>query len=139
MADLLDSNENIKTVYLVRHGDTVATMKGRICGHSDITLNDNGVYQAEVLAAWFSDMGIESIFSSPLARTVQTSDVIEKAVGLHYYYKKKENGKVKVIGSLEMRLQSFGKGGQKIQSTSLRQAARALETSLQELAERLKI
>lgn len=87
MVDLLDSNEKIKTIYLVRHGDTVATMKGRICGHSDITLNENGLYQAEVLAAWFSDMGIESIFSSPLARTAQTSDAIAKAVGLSVYYK----------------------------------------------------
>jgi alpha-ribazole phosphatase len=87
MVDLLDSNENIKTVCLVRHGEAFATMKGRICGHSDISLNENGVYQAEVLAAWFSDMGIESIFSSPLARTVQTSNVIAKAVGLLSYYK----------------------------------------------------
>ena len=87
MVDLLDSNEKIKTIYLVRHGEILSSMKGRICGHSDILLNETGLYQAEVLGAWFSDMGIESIFSSPLTRTVQTSDMIAKSVGLPTYYK----------------------------------------------------
>ena len=87
MVDLLDSNEDIKTLYLVRHGETSATQKGRICGHSDIDLSEEGFTQAELIGAWFSDFQIDSIFSSPLNRVVQTTDAIAKAIGKPTYYK----------------------------------------------------
>jgi len=66
MVDLLDTSESIKTVYLVRHGETTATQKGRICGNSDVPLTDDGLYQAEILGSWFSELKIDSIFASPL-------------------------------------------------------------------------
>lgn len=87
MVDLLDSSEKVKTIYLVRHGETSATKKGRICGHSDISLNEDGYDQAELIGSWFTDMEIESIFSSPLARAVQTADAIAKAIRMPTYYK----------------------------------------------------
>jgi len=87
MVDLLDFSEQIKSLYLVRHGDTGATAKGRICGHSDVGLNQEGIYQVELLGAWFSDFKIDSIFSSPLLRAVQTADAIAKSVKIPTYYK----------------------------------------------------
>ena len=87
MVDLLDSSERIKNIYLVRHGETSATEKGRICGHSDIGLTEEGLDQAELMAAWFYDIPIDSIFSSPLLRAVQTADAIAKAVQRPTYYK----------------------------------------------------
>ena len=48
MADLLDFSETVKSLYLVRHGETAATQKGRICGESNISLNDEGFAQANV-------------------------------------------------------------------------------------------
>jgi broad specificity phosphatase PhoE len=88
MVDLLDSSEKIKTIYLVRHGDTSATKKGRICGsNSDIGLNEEGLAQAELLGSWFSGLEVESIFSSPLLRAVQTADAIAKAIHMPSYYK----------------------------------------------------
>jgi broad specificity phosphatase PhoE len=87
MVDLLDSSENIKTIYLVRHGETLATRKGTICGQSDVALNQEGIEQAEVIGAWFGDIGVESIFASPLSRTVQTADIIAKYAQLTTYYK----------------------------------------------------
>lgn len=87
MVDLLDSSEKIKTIYLVRHGETSATQKGRICGHSDIGLNEEGLEQAELIGSWFTDLEIDSIFSSPLARAVQTADALAKAIRMPSYYK----------------------------------------------------
>lgn len=88
MVDLLDSSEKTKTIYLVRHGSTSATKKGRICGsNSDIALNEEGLAQAELIGAWFSDIKVDSIFSSPLIRAVQTADSIAKSVNMPTYYK----------------------------------------------------
>ncbi len=87
MVDLLDSSERIKNIYLVRHGETNATEKGRICGQSDLGLTEEGLEQSELLAAWFYDIPIDSIFSSPLLRAVQTADAIAKAVQRPTYYK----------------------------------------------------
>jgi alpha-ribazole phosphatase len=87
MADLLDFSETVKSLYLVRHGETSATEKGRICGESNIPLNDEGFAQANVLGSWFSDMEISSIFSSPLTRSVQTADAIAKAIKMPTYFK----------------------------------------------------
>lgn len=87
MVDLLDSSEKIKTIYLVRHGETSATAKGRICGQSDIGLNDEGFSQVELIGGWFADLKIDSIFSSPLIRAVQTADTIAKAIKMPTYYK----------------------------------------------------
>lgn len=87
MADLLDFSESIKSLYLVRHGETDATEKGRICGEDDVPLNDEGFMQASVLGSWFADMEISSVFSSPLSRTVQTADSIAKAVKMPTYFK----------------------------------------------------
>ena len=87
MVDLLDFSETVKSLYLVRHGETAATSKGKICGDSDTPLNEEGFMQAEVLGSWFSDMEISSIFSSPLARAVQTADAIAKAIKMPTYFK----------------------------------------------------
>jgi alpha-ribazole phosphatase len=87
MVDLLDSSEKVKQIYLVRHGETSATDRGRICGNSDIGLNAEGIEQVEVVASWFYDMPIDSIFSSPLLRAVQTADAIAKAVHKPTYFK----------------------------------------------------
>jgi broad specificity phosphatase PhoE len=87
MVDLLDTSESIKTVYLVRHGETTATQKGRICGNSDVPLTDDGLYQAEILGSWFSELKIDSIFASPLNRTIQTADTIARAVKMPTYFK----------------------------------------------------
>lgn len=87
MVDLLDFSEQIKTFYLVRHGETAATKKKQICGSSDEPLSKEGAYQAEVLADWFADIQIDSVFSSPLIRCAQSADMLAKAVKKSMYYK----------------------------------------------------
>ncbi len=87
MVNLLDSSEQIKSLYLVRHGETTATDKSRICGRSDVALTEEGIEQTNLTAAWFYELDIDSIFSSPLARTVALADAIAKAVRKPTYYK----------------------------------------------------
>lgn len=87
MVDLLDSSENVKTIYLVRHGETIATDKGRICGQSDSPLTAKGLEQAEIMAACFYDQQIDTIFSSPLQRAVDTADALAKVVMKPTYFK----------------------------------------------------
>lgn len=87
MVDLLDYSEQVKSFYLIRHGATEATDKGRICGHIDIDLTAEGVEQAEIIADWFLDTPLDSVFCSPLKRTMQTADIIAKAIKKPTYYK----------------------------------------------------
>ncbi len=71
----------------MRHGETEATRKGNICGELDLPLTEEGLVNAEIIADTLMDVGIDSIFSSPLTRCVQTSDVIAKAVRKPTYFK----------------------------------------------------
>lgn len=87
MVNLLDYSEQIKSFYLVRHGETASTNKGKICGHDDVPLTEIGVAQGEILASWFLDLKIDSIFSSPLSRASDTADIIAKLIKKPTYYK----------------------------------------------------
>ena len=65
-------------IYLVRHGETDWNRAGRLQGHTDIPLNENGRMQigqvAEVLADICSD--IELILSSPLSRAYESAEIV---------------------------------------------------------------
>ncbi len=87
MVDLLDSSEKIKSFYLVRHGETEATLKGSICGEKDIPLTEQGILEAEIIADTLVETNIDTIFSSSLTRCVQTSDIIAKAIRKPTYFK----------------------------------------------------
>ncbi len=87
MLSLLDSNENVKRIYLVRHGETSSTNKGRICGNSDVPLTDEGIYQTQIVASWFKDQEVSSIFASPLQRTCEMAEEISEVILLPTYYK----------------------------------------------------
>lgn len=87
MVDLLDYSEHIKTFYLVRHGETEATLKGNVCGELDVSLTEEGVLDAEIIADSLANAGIDTIFSSPLTRCVQTSDLIARSVRKPTYFK----------------------------------------------------
>ncbi len=67
-----------KIIYLLRHGETVWNKKGVFRGRSDIPLNETGLKQAEMLGKALRGSGIERIYSSPLKRAVQTSNMVAK-------------------------------------------------------------
>jgi probable phosphoglycerate mutase len=72
--------------YLVRHGESVSNLEGRVQGQADVELSESGRRQAERVAEWFRGVvpaaGITEIWSSPLLRARETAAVIAAAVDL---------------------------------------------------------
>jgi 2,3-bisphosphoglycerate-dependent phosphoglycerate mutase len=69
-------------VYLIRHGETMWNRQKRIQGHRNIPLSQEGVRQAEKLAAAMKDTSLDAIYSSDLDRAVQTARFIAEGKGL---------------------------------------------------------
>jgi broad specificity phosphatase PhoE len=60
-------------LYLLRHGETEASISGQYVGSgSDISLTANGMQMAEKFADAYKDKNWKAIYSSPLLRTRQT-------------------------------------------------------------------
>ena len=77
--------------YLVRHGESVSNLEGRVQGQEDVELSDLGRAQARQVAAWSSRLSaaptgrtvtIGEIWSSPLRRAHETATAIAAALGL---------------------------------------------------------
>lgn len=63
-------------LYVTRHGETQYNVENRICGISDIELNDKGRKQAREIAEKFVEKNIDIIISSPLKRAKETAAII---------------------------------------------------------------
>jgi broad specificity phosphatase PhoE len=69
---------------LVRHGDTEWTEKKKLHGgRFDSPLSLRGRNQAELTGQALVDENINSIFSSPQGRALQTAEIIGDAIGVH--------------------------------------------------------
>lgn len=64
------------SIYLVRHGQTAWNKEEIFRGRTDIPLDETGLKQAELAGAYFKDLKIHGIYSSPLARAWQTAERI---------------------------------------------------------------
>ncbi|MCT1590872.1 MSMEG_4193 family putative phosphomutase [Kocuria palustris] len=76
------SAERPTLILLVRHGLTPTTGKvlpGRAPG---LHLSEKGLAQAERLAERFQGLAVDSLYTSPLERTRETAEPVEKATGL---------------------------------------------------------
>ena len=73
---------------LIRHGESVSNLEGRVQGQEDVALSARGQTQAEAVAAWSraafggDAAAIEEIWSSPLVRARDTAARIATALGL---------------------------------------------------------
>ncbi|MBE0665843.1 MAG: histidine phosphatase family protein [Candidatus Aminicenantes bacterium] len=65
----------MKTSYLIRHGETQANREGVFRGRGEVPLSAAWLQQAGELRAWFSNLKIERILSSPLKRAAETAAV----------------------------------------------------------------
>ncbi|MFQ5686628.1 MAG: bifunctional nucleoside/nucleotide kinase/histidine phosphatase family protein [Candidatus Scalindua sp.] len=74
--DFLVTN-TVKTLYLIRHGETYYNKEDRIGGDSDLT--EKGRAQAGALADYFKKKRIPLIFTSQKKRTQQTASPIKEA------------------------------------------------------------
>ncbi|APB70285.1 histidine phosphatase family protein [Paenibacillus polymyxa] len=70
------------TIALIRHGSTSWNKEGRAQGNSDISLDQDGINQAELLATRLRSEDWNHIYSSTLARAKQTALIVGSAIGV---------------------------------------------------------
>ncbi|GAA0245021.1 bifunctional RNase H/acid phosphatase [Cryptosporangium japonicum] len=71
------------TTVLVRHASSVLSPEKRFSGRGDVELSEDGVAQAERVAARLGARdGLDLVVSSPLRRARHTAELIAKAAGL---------------------------------------------------------
>jgi probable phosphoglycerate mutase len=71
--------------FLLRHGESVSNVEGRVQGQLDVDLTDLGVEQARRAGRFFASFegpAIDEIWSSPLLRARRTAEIVAAAVGL---------------------------------------------------------
>lgn len=61
-------------IYFIRHGETASNVEGRFRGRADIPLSENGVRQSIALGESMRNIPLTAIYSSPLARSIQTAE-----------------------------------------------------------------
>ena len=66
----------VEKVYLLRHGHIDTGGEKRYVGQTDIPLDTLGLEQAQELREYFKAIPIDSVFTSPLRRCVQTTQII---------------------------------------------------------------
>jgi probable phosphoglycerate mutase len=72
----------VTTLLLVRHGETDWNAEGRLQGHTDRPLNEHGRRQARALAEKLADQEIAAVYSSNLARALETAEIVAERLGL---------------------------------------------------------
>lgn len=82
-------NNNIKNIYIVRHGETDWNKEGKIQGgEADIPLNETGKEQTKKLALYFkqyrlSKHNIDCIWTSPLLRAKETAEILKRNININ--------------------------------------------------------
>jgi broad specificity phosphatase PhoE len=69
------------TLYLVRHGQTAWNREEVFRGRADIPLNDTGRKEALLTGRYLERVKVDSIYSSPLSRAVETAEAIARYQG----------------------------------------------------------
>lgn len=73
---------DVTRIVAIRHGETSWNSNGRVQGHTDIALNERGLWQAAQMAQALQERNIDAIYSSDLMRTRQTAQALADAKGL---------------------------------------------------------
>lgn len=63
-------------IYLIRHGETAASAEDRFSGGTDISLSNEGRWQASCLAGRLADTEIAAFYCSPMQRTLETAAIV---------------------------------------------------------------
>ncbi len=68
-------------LYIVRHGESKANIQNIIyCGTSEFSLSEKGKSQAEKLGQFLKDSSVDTIYSSPQGRALNTAKIIAKTI-----------------------------------------------------------
>ena len=70
-------DKNFCTIYIVRHGETIANAEDIVAGHFDSPLNEEGKQQAMLRADSLKDVIFDAAFSSDLIRAKETAEIIK--------------------------------------------------------------
>ncbi len=81
-ASLLKINNNMTTLLLVRHGETIDNVRQIMQGQTQGELTPNGIEQARALAAELKDTPIDVFVSSDLKRAFDTCVILAAAHGV---------------------------------------------------------
>jgi len=73
---------NKKTLYFVRHGQSIYNKMNILQGQVDSPLTEEGEEEAKVIAPKFKKLGIKHIAYSPLLRAKQTAMIINEQLNL---------------------------------------------------------
>jgi probable phosphoglycerate mutase len=88
LTDRLRSAEIPTFIYFVRHGETILTPTRKFSGTGslDPELMQEGLDQADLVAAEAAKLGAEVLIASPLKRTRQTAEAIARTTGLEIIF-----------------------------------------------------
>ena len=88
LTDRLRSTEIPTFIYFVRHGETVLTPTRKFSGTGTLNpeLMQDGLDQAELVAAEAVKLGADILIASPLNRTRQTAEAIARTTGLEIIF-----------------------------------------------------
>jgi probable phosphoglycerate mutase len=94
-------------ICVARHGETDWNTSGILQGWLDVPLNERGRVQAHELARTFAESRFSCLYTSPLARSAQTADIIARDLGLppplrHKGLKERNFGVVQGIPKAEL-------------------------------------
>jgi broad specificity phosphatase PhoE len=72
----------MKTIYLVRHAETIWNLEGRVQGNRDTQLSPDGLAQTEETVAFLSTLQFDMILTSPLARARAIAEPVAANLGI---------------------------------------------------------
>ena len=84
-------------IYLVRHAEAMGNVEEFFQGQTDCELSEKGKKQLELLAERFRDIPIEAIYSSPLKRTIDTAEAVNK---YHNFPIIRDDGLIEINGGV---------------------------------------
>lgn len=71
-----------KTLYLLRHGQSVYNKMNILQGQIDSPLSEEGEFQAKDMAPYFKKLGLKHVAHSPLLRAKQTAMIVNEQLNL---------------------------------------------------------
>ena len=63
-------------LYLIRHGMTKGNLEGRFVGRTDLPLCEEGIAELKKLQEEYEYPDVQKVYSSPMARCVETADIL---------------------------------------------------------------
>jgi broad specificity phosphatase PhoE len=77
----VDCRLTFSRILLARHGETEWNRSGRRQGIADSALTERGLEEAARLASVAAALGVDKVYSSPLARCITTSRIVMARIG----------------------------------------------------------